>query len=130
MALWKGNGVTIVHRLPYSAVNFWAYERATQLWLQHYPPPAGVQQVSGLPTASQHLLLCLLVPFKHWCLSPLESVDLMGLLSLAGSWHSRHVEAPGSWRSSRPVRLYTGAALLCFCSAECADLLCSPFLLH
>lgn len=45
MALWKGNGVTIVHRLPYSAVNFWAYERTTQLWLQHYPPPAGVQQV-------------------------------------------------------------------------------------
>ena len=33
-ALWKGNGVTIVHRLPYSAVNFWAYEQATQLWLQ------------------------------------------------------------------------------------------------
>ena len=30
-ALWKGNGVTIVHRLPYSAVNFWAYEQATQL---------------------------------------------------------------------------------------------------
>ncbi|CAL8463422.1 g2956 [Coccomyxa elongata] len=47
MALWKGNGVTIVHRLPYSAVNFWAYERATQLWLQHYPPPAGVQQGAG-----------------------------------------------------------------------------------
>lgn len=22
-ALWRGNGVTIVHRLPYSAVNFW-----------------------------------------------------------------------------------------------------------
>lgn len=45
MALWKGNGVTIVHRLPYSAVNFWAYERATQMWLQHYPQPAGAQQV-------------------------------------------------------------------------------------
>lgn len=26
-ALWKGNGVTIIHRLPYSAVNFYAYEQ-------------------------------------------------------------------------------------------------------
>lgn len=25
-AFWKGNGVTIVHRLPYSSVNFYAYE--------------------------------------------------------------------------------------------------------
>lgn len=25
-AFWKGNMVTIVHRLPYSAVNFYAYE--------------------------------------------------------------------------------------------------------
>eukprot|EP00899_Mesostigma_viride_P024291 jgi/Mesvir1/5046/Mv02247-RA.1 len=25
-ALWKGNGVTIVHRLPYSALNFYSYE--------------------------------------------------------------------------------------------------------
>lgn len=28
-ALWKGNGVTIIHRLPYSAANFWAYEQAS-----------------------------------------------------------------------------------------------------
>ena len=27
LSLWKGNGVTIVHRLPYSAVNFWTYEQ-------------------------------------------------------------------------------------------------------
>ncbi len=26
-ALWKGNGVTVVHRLPYSAINFFTYER-------------------------------------------------------------------------------------------------------
>jgi len=26
-ALWKGNGVTIIHRLPYSACNFYAYEQ-------------------------------------------------------------------------------------------------------
>ncbi|KAK9815221.1 hypothetical protein WJX72_000172 [[Myrmecia] bisecta] len=36
-ALWKGNMVTIIHRLPYSAVNFWAYERFTELWHQHFP---------------------------------------------------------------------------------------------
>lgn len=37
-AFWKGNMVTIVHRLPYSAVNFYAYERYksvsdTILWI-------------------------------------------------------------------------------------------------
>ncbi len=26
-ALWKGNGVTIIHRLPYSSANFWVYEQ-------------------------------------------------------------------------------------------------------
>lgn len=26
-AFWKGNGVTIVHRLPYSAISFYSYER-------------------------------------------------------------------------------------------------------
>lgn len=26
-AFWKGNMVTIAHRLPYTAVNFYAYER-------------------------------------------------------------------------------------------------------
>eukprot|EP00897_Mesotaenium_endlicherianum_P004328 jgi/Mesen1/3923/ME000209S02935 len=27
MAFWKGNAVTIVHRLPYSAINFFSYEK-------------------------------------------------------------------------------------------------------
>jgi solute carrier family 25 (mitochondrial phosphate transporter), member 23/24/25/41 len=26
-AFWKGNLVTIVHRLPYSAISFYSYER-------------------------------------------------------------------------------------------------------
>jgi len=29
-ALWKGNGVTVVHRLPYSAINFFTYESLLQ----------------------------------------------------------------------------------------------------
>lgn len=40
-ALWKGNGATIVHRLPYSAINFWAYERLTELWNASLPPERG-----------------------------------------------------------------------------------------
>ena len=28
-SLWRGNGVTIMHRIPYSAANFWAYETLT-----------------------------------------------------------------------------------------------------
>ena len=35
LSLWKGNGVTVIHRLPYSAINFWAYERLTQVWRQN-----------------------------------------------------------------------------------------------
>ncbi|GKV10062.1 hypothetical protein SLEP1_g21481 [Rubroshorea leprosula] len=34
-AFWKGNLVTIVHRLPYSSVNFYAYERYKS-WLQPF----------------------------------------------------------------------------------------------
>ena len=36
-ALWKGNGVTMLHRLPYSAVNFWAYEQFTKQWQHKFP---------------------------------------------------------------------------------------------
>jgi len=30
-ALWKGNGVTVLHRLPYSSVNFYVYEQLMDL---------------------------------------------------------------------------------------------------
>lgn len=36
-ALWKGNGVTILHRLPYSAANFYAYETLNEMWKEHIP---------------------------------------------------------------------------------------------
>ena len=32
-SLWRGNFVTVLHRLPYSAVNFWAYERLSEAWI-------------------------------------------------------------------------------------------------
>ena len=32
-SLWRGNLVTVLHRLPYSAVNFWAYERLSEAWI-------------------------------------------------------------------------------------------------
>jgi hypothetical protein len=32
-ALWKGNGVTVLHRLPYSSINFYAYENIMD-WLE------------------------------------------------------------------------------------------------
>lgn len=43
-SLWKGNAVTILHRLPYSAVNFWAYERSNELWNFVVPPSTGQGQ--------------------------------------------------------------------------------------
>ena len=32
-AFWKGNLVTIAHRLPYSSVNFYSYEHYKKVWL-------------------------------------------------------------------------------------------------
>lgn len=37
LSLWKGNGVTIVHRIPYSAANFWTYEKINELWKEYIP---------------------------------------------------------------------------------------------
>jgi hypothetical protein len=36
-SLWKGNFATIVHRLPYSASNFWMYETVNGLWKENMP---------------------------------------------------------------------------------------------
>ena len=36
-ALWKGNLVTIVHRLPYSSINFYTYERTQKLLRRTVP---------------------------------------------------------------------------------------------
>ena len=44
-SLWKGNCVTILHRLPYSAVNFWTYERTTELWNCWLPSTTGPGQM-------------------------------------------------------------------------------------
>ncbi|KAJ6350300.1 hypothetical protein OIU78_006464 [Salix suchowensis] len=44
-ALWKGNLVTIAHRLPYSSVNFYAYERYKQLL--HMIPGLEIQRKSA-----------------------------------------------------------------------------------
>lgn len=44
LALWKGNGVTMLHRMPYSAVNFWAYEQFTKLWQEQFPSAANHSQ--------------------------------------------------------------------------------------
>lgn len=35
-AFWKGNLVTIAHRLPYSSVSFYAYERYKNVSTLHY----------------------------------------------------------------------------------------------
>ncbi|KAK1651262.1 hypothetical protein QYE76_069067 [Lolium multiflorum] len=43
-AFWKGNLVTIAHRLPYSSISFYAYEKY-KYWLQMLP---GLDKNSGL----------------------------------------------------------------------------------
>jgi hypothetical protein len=37
-ALWKGNLATILHRLPYSSINFYTYEHTNRFLLQRLPP--------------------------------------------------------------------------------------------
>ena len=67
-SLWKGNAVTIIHRLPYSAVNFYAYERLTELWQQHFPAeePSHMIDITRrlLAGGASGLLACSLV--HHW----------------------------------------------------------------
>ena len=36
-SLWKGNAVTILHRLPYSSINFLTYEQTKQYLSVHAP---------------------------------------------------------------------------------------------
>lgn len=52
-AFWKGNLVTIAHRLPYSSVSFYAYERYKNL----------VQLIPGLESQSENVSADLLVRF-------------------------------------------------------------------
>jgi len=42
LSLWRGNGVTILHRLPYSSINFLTYEWASEYLQQHMPPEQDV----------------------------------------------------------------------------------------
>jgi solute carrier family 25 phosphate transporter 23/24/25/41 len=36
LSLWAGNGITILHRIPYSAANFWTYEKVNELWKDQF----------------------------------------------------------------------------------------------
>lgn len=51
-AFWKGNLVTVVHRLPYSAVNFYSYEQYKKVrsnsYMQVYFIVEGVHYLSTL----------------------------------------------------------------------------------
>lgn len=38
-ALWRGNGVTMLHRLPYSATNFYVYESSIRVMRERLPAP-------------------------------------------------------------------------------------------
>lgn len=71
-ALWKGNGVTIVHRLPYSAVNFWSYERCSDLWTRRFPPskdnPSQDVVRRLVCGGSAGMLACTVVRRLFWCL--------------------------------------------------------------
>jgi solute carrier family 25 (mitochondrial phosphate transporter), member 23/24/25/41 len=64
-ALWKGNGVTIIHRLPYSAINFWAYERFTELWNLTYPSTSGSSDVLRRLVAGGAAGMCACTVVRH-----------------------------------------------------------------
>jgi solute carrier family 25 phosphate transporter 23/24/25/41 len=53
LSLWKGNGVTILHRLPYSAINFSTYEHSMALLARMAPhmPDASKRFTAGSAAA-------------------------------------------------------------------------------
>lgn len=53
LSLWKGNGVTILHRLPYSAINFSTYEHSMALLARMAPhmPDASRRFTAGSAAA-------------------------------------------------------------------------------
>lgn len=46
-ALWKGNLVTIMHRIPYSSTNFFTYELTKQALKAHVPNDSARAWASG-----------------------------------------------------------------------------------
>ncbi|GBF89050.1 hypothetical protein Rsub_01767 [Raphidocelis subcapitata] len=46
-SLWKGNLVTIVHRIPYSSINFYTYEATSRALAEVLPPGADVTRRMG-----------------------------------------------------------------------------------
>lgn len=46
-SLWKGNLVTIIHRIPYSSINFWTYEAASRRLAAALPPGSDVTRRMG-----------------------------------------------------------------------------------
>lgn len=93
-AFWKGNLVTIAHRLPYSAVSFYSYERYKNL----------LQQVPGLEShrenISAHLLVRLVGGFMAGVTAatatyPLDLVRTRlaaqtNVIYYRGIWHTLH----------------------------------------
>jgi hypothetical protein len=57
-ALWKGNLVTILHRLPYSSINFYTYENTTKLPRQQLPPGTSDFSRAWLSGAVAGLVAC------------------------------------------------------------------------
>lgn len=76
-ALWKGNGVTMLHRLPYSAVNFWAYEQFTQQWQLSFPSASNHSQDAVLRRllagGAAGMCACTLVSLLRCILPPLDT---------------------------------------------------------
>ena len=106
LSLWKGNGVTILHRLPYSAVNFWTYEHVLRSLQLRFPTAAEhkLRHKGLLPSdilarlvagASAGASACLLV---SGCRSGAVASEgwLAGCLSRESIWHrtqQQHIAA-------------------------------------
>ena len=61
LAFWKGNGTSVIHRFPYSAMNFLAYETVKDTLSQRYPNlehTAKVRFISGAMAGASATMLC------------------------------------------------------------------------
>ncbi len=50
LSLWKGNLTSVIHRFPYSAINFYCYETSLDFIVSHYQ--INHRQRKSLPTTT------------------------------------------------------------------------------
>lgn len=79
-AFWKGNLVTIAHRLPYSSISFYAYERYKIVSSMN--PPSVMTLVKLSLDLGPSRVSPLFIHFLHSCSCCNQFLDWIGIMTL------------------------------------------------